>query len=122
MQTFSLEQLSVNHPYYCHGNNYYSNDAAQEWDTWKSFHEEYADSDMNMNLAFRWDVIKIMEEDCEEIGNTTGYCMKIFMMGQRKGIFIPHFICNVSEEDVSEIISFLQPRLDLLKKMWLPFI
>lgn len=122
MQTFSLEQLSVNHPYYCSDSNYYSNDVAQEWDNWKSFHEEFAESDMHMNLVFRWDVIRIGVEGLEEIGNTTGYYMKIFIMGQRRGIFVPHLIRNVSEEDVSEIISFLKPRLDLLKEMWLPFI
>jgi hypothetical protein len=117
----TLKDLAVKHPYYCHTNNYYSNDALGEHSTWKDFYDEFKDADIDMNLVFRWDIEEVPIEDRRELDNTTGYRMKVFIMGQRKGLFIPQVISNVSEEDVEEIMSFLTPHMERLKEIWSPF-
>lgn len=110
----TLEQLAVDHEYYCHTSNYYSNEAGGRWETWKDFIGEYGDSDMDYNLVFRWDVKK---RDAENGG---GYYMEVFIMGQRKGLFSPQVIESVTEDDVQSILDFMNPRYDYLKNLWAP--
>ena len=59
----TLKDLAVEHDYYCHDSNYYSNDAGGEWNTWSDFYKEYNDADIDMNLIFRYDVAKVDETD-----------------------------------------------------------
>lgn len=110
-----FKDLLVDHDYYCSESNYYAGDAGEKWETFQDFFDEYHDADVDMNLIFRWDIKEHYEEDMG------GFYMEIFMMKQRKGIFQPHFIRNVSEADFENIKTILQPHLDKLAKIWLPF-
>ena len=47
--------------------------------------------------------------------------MEIFIINQRKGIYAPHLIESVSESYFENIQKLLQPHLDKLAKIWLPF-
>lgn len=100
------------HDYYCSDKNYYSNDVGGKWDNFQEFYDEYIDADINMNLIFRWDIIK------DEDGLLY---MEIFIIHQSKGIFAPHFIENVNESDFENIKKLLQPHLDKLASIWSPF-
>ena len=114
----NLKDLLVEHDYYCSESNYYSNDAANTWENWENFHDEYKNADVDMNLVFRWDLKEKINEDGDKI---EGYCMEVFMIHQRKGIFAPHIIENVNESDLENIKSYLQPHFDKLKSIWTPF-
>lgn len=121
----TIDDLCVDHAYYCHTQNFYSNEAAYYFDNWQEFFDEWEDSDMGMNLVFRWDVKKtdpVDYEEGEDRGGYGDYWMEIFIMGQRKGLFMPITIKTVTDEDVSSINAFLAPRFEYLKEMWLPFV
>jgi hypothetical protein len=107
-----FKDLLQDHDYYCSDSNYYSNDAGKKWDNFHDFYDEYKDADIDMNLIFRWDIKK---------RDDGMLYMEVFIINQRKGIFAPHFIENVGENDFENIKSLLQPHLDKLSKIWLPF-
>lgn len=107
-----FNDLLQDHDYYCSDNNYYSKDAGCKWQTFQDFYDDFKNADIDLNLIFRWD-IKKNDDDT--------FFMEIFMIHQRKGIFSPHFIESVSESDFENIKSLLQPHLDKLAKIWLPF-
>jgi hypothetical protein len=107
-----FNDLLLDHDYYASDSNYYSNDAGQKWNTFQDFYDEYQDADIDMNLIYRWDIKKDDDENLY---------MEIFIIHQRKGIYAPHFIESVSESDFENIQKLLQPHLDKLAKIWLPF-
>lgn len=111
-----LKDLAVKHDYYCSMGNYYSNEPGETFKTWKDFYNEYHDADVDMNLIFRFDVSLIDDQD---VG--LGYEMKVFMMHQRKGIFAPHNIEKVEEEDVESILSLLSGHFKKIQNIWSPF-
>ena len=107
-----LEKLSVKHPYYCSDNNYYSSDAGDIYETMTEFLNVFADIDTDMNLCFRFDVIKKENED--------GYRAEVFIMQQRKGIFAPYIIHSINEEEAIKFKKYLQKHWQKLKEMWEP--
>lgn len=106
----------VPHPYYCSEQNYYSNHAIREFTSWKEFLEEYGNSDMDMNLVFRWDWLLADPEDVPDEDQ-----LLIFFMGQRKGIYHSVTIKNIQPEDEPAVIAWLQLRWEHSKKLWEPF-
>lgn len=110
MTTFN--DLLIDHDYYCSESNFYSNDPAMKWDTWADFYEEYIDADIDMNLIFRWDIKKREE--------TNRRYMEVFMIHQRKGIFAPHHIDLVDEQDFDSIKELLNKHYAKLQKIWHP--
>ena len=115
---FTLKQLAeVDHPYYCHNNNYYSNEAAMRFETATDFLDCFDDADVDMNLCFRWDVYE--KED--SLGNKTGaYRAEVFIMLQRKGIFKPCSIRSIGEHEVGRFVEYLQKHRETLNSMWNP--
>lgn len=109
----NLEQLAQDHPYYCSDNNFYSNDPSQFYDTWEDFYRAEKEMDVDLNLCFRFDVKK--DEDTGE------YSAYIFIMQQRKGIFRPNTISSVKEENVPEMVEYLQKHYNQLQELWTPF-
>ena len=105
-----LKYLAIDHPYYASDNNYYSNDIAQEYEKWEDFYEEFNDADVDMNLAYRWDI-----KECEE-----GYYMEVFIIQQRKGIYMPILIKSVTEKDSAQIKEYLKPHFEKLLEIWNP--
>ncbi len=107
-----LIDLAVKHSYYCSDNNFYSMDAKMNFVTFSEFYEEFHDADIDLNLVFRWDITKYETQEA--------FRMEIFMINQRKGIYLPVSILRVFEEDVPNVISFLKPHFKYLNDIWTP--
>lgn len=108
---------NAEHPYYCHGSNYYSNDPAQSFSTMTEFLDCFEDSDVDMNLCFRWDVRAITNNHDQPTGE---YSAEVFLMLQRKGIFKPCFIRKISEGEVDRFVAYLKMHHETLREMWAP--
>lgn len=108
----TLQDLAIEHPYYCSSSNWYSNEAAQHYETMREFLNEWSNYDVDLNLCFRWDVRKNEDDD--------GYCCEVFIMLQRKGKFTPVLIDSIKEEDVADFVAYLKPHIEKLQQMWLP--
>lgn len=109
-----LAALLVDHPYYCSESNYYSNGAGAQWETMTDFLSEFESCDVDLNLVFRWD-IKQRDED------NSGRCYaEVFMIHQRKGIFAPHRIKHINEDEAVRFHAYLEKHWATLKAMWKP--
>jgi len=111
MEINSIKQLAVKHDYYCSENNYYDSARRSDYYTFSEFYEEWFKTDVDMNLCFRWDIKKIEK--------SKDYCMEIFIIQQRKGIFYPIFINKVEDKDVPKIIEYLKEHQKKLNQIWL---
>ena len=109
-----LKDLSVVHDYYSSDSNYTDRDAGNSWETWPDFYSEYGIeiTDTDMNLCFRFDI--------ERINDSTIYEGKIFMIHQRKGIYAPHRIMAVCEEDLPSIEKYLKVHWNKIVNIWNP--
>lgn len=114
----------VKHPYYCNDGNYYTNESVETYyKSWAEFIDEQGDSDMDMNLIFRWDW---KEEDDEgealpfngDVNYRNGK-LWIFWMGQRKGLY-RYSTVEVCRADEQAIKEWLLPRFEHLKSLWEP--
>lgn len=108
----TLKHLSVEHPYYCSGSNYFSNEANEVYESMTDFLEMYGNADIDMNLIFRWDITWD-----EEIGEYTAY---VFIMKQRKGIFSPCEIKSISEKEAKEFEVIAKKHWLKLIELWEP--
>lgn len=108
----TLKELAIEHDYYASDSNYYSNDAGCKYDTWADFYEEFKDADIDMNLVYRWDIF--------EREKSKRYYMQIYIIGQRKGIYMPIYINYIDEQDVPQIKEFLKPHFEKLISIWQP--
>ena len=113
----------VDHAYYCNEGNYYNNDCGAEYKSFADFLEEEGDSDMDYNLLFRWDWVERDAETDEPSFNGDVYYrsgrLKLFWMGQRKGLY-RYSIIEVCRADEPAVIEFLKPRMEHLFKLWAP--
>lgn len=115
----SLELKETNHSYYCSDSNYYVNGCQNfgrcEYDSWENFKKEWLCPgdllDDDLNHVFRFD---IKENDL----NPKHYDLWLFFILQRKGIYRPVLIKNISDKDMSEIEGFLKDRWEYMKKQW----
>jgi hypothetical protein len=108
----------IEHPYYCNEGNYYApgNDQPTEaHESWEAFVAEEGDSDMDMNLVFRWDWRKA-DPDEERWGNETDVLL-IFFMGQRKGLYRWVEI-QVTDADEPAVKKWLKARWQHLTLLW----
>ena len=112
MKNITFDNLLEPHDYYCSDNNYYSQAAKSYFETFSEFYEEMGDSDIDMNLCFRFDI--------RQNDNLTYYA-EIFIMHQRKGQFWPIVIKSVTEEDTDLIVKYLTPHWEKMKNLWRPF-
>lgn len=116
MSKLTIEDLAIDHDYYCSESNFYSNDASLSYETFKEFLDEFEDADVDMNLVFRWDLKKYDDSDISK-----GYYMEIYQMKQRKGIFTPIEIVKFEEDDIEGFVKYIKPHIDKLKNIWKPF-
>lgn len=116
----TIETLAeAQHPYYCSDSNYYSNEPRERYKNMTDFLNCFEAADIDMNLCFRWDVWKEIDE---ETGNPTGkYSAEVFLMLQRKGIFKPCFIRSFKQEEVERFVAYAKKHHETLKKIWAPF-
>ena len=109
----------IDHPYYCNEGNYYARESVcDEYKRWQDFLSEYNDADFDMNLVFRFDWF-------EEEGSYTGDdnyrngVLKVFWMGQRKGLY-RYSTVDVCRADEASVIEFLKPRWEHMRLLWEP--
>jgi hypothetical protein len=110
------------HPYYCNEGNYFNNGCGDEFKTWAQFHEAYADSDMDMNLVFRFDWREGEDWGAGAFNGDANYRngkLLIFWMGQRKGLYRWSEI-QVCRADEPVVIEFLKPRWEHMRELWAP--
>lgn len=112
-----LKDLATNHDYYASSSNYYSNEAGNEWNTWSEFYQEFREADVDMNLVYRWDISLIDDSKGHVDGN---YQMQVIIIGQRKGLYLPHTISRIFEIDLPEILLYLKPHFQKLISIWQP--
>jgi hypothetical protein len=109
------------HPYYCTLDNYFaSGDKAHaSYKSWQDFMDEEEESDLDMNLVFRWDW-KLPDDVVPEDANYRSSTMEIFILGQRKGIFrtVKVDICLADEPHIR---NWLLPRWKKMQALWAPF-
>ncbi len=113
MIKMTIKDLLVDHPFYCYNGNYYSAGAHQTFKTWNDFWTVYGNADNDYNLIFRWD---ILDDDHGK------YRMELFCMQQRKGKFVPIMIETIVEDDVKQIVKYLQKCKQHLLELWEPII
>ena len=101
----------IDHPYYCGDGNYHSNDYTQNYDSWTEFIAAEGDSDVDLNLLFRFDW-----NDYENDGSLLQLCYML----QRKGAYRTVFI-KVDHDDEPGIKVFLKERYEVMKSIWEPF-
>ena len=106
----------VKHDYYCQDANYFSNKTVAEFRSWQQFMSEFANTDMDYNLVFRWDWKDSSNPDFELKHDE----MHIYFMGQRNGRFYTTII-SIDKEDEPQVIEWLKPRFEHLVKLWQPF-
>lgn len=108
----TLSDLAIDHDFYSSESNYYSNDAKGNWTTFADFYEQFHDADIDMNLIFRWDIRKR-----EGSGR---YSADIFMILQRKGIYMPHRIEYIDESDIPKFKELMLKHWEKLNSIWKP--
>jgi len=111
MENITLKELAVDHDYYASDSNYYSNNSGH-YTTFADFYDDFIDADIDMNLIFRWDIKKHDESE--------RYYVEIFMILQRKGIYMPHMIDHIREEDVPKFIELVTKHWQKLISIWSP--
>lgn len=111
----------IEHDYYCNQGNYFANDCRDSHGSWAEFMEEYADSDFDMNLVFRFDWYEGDFGGSEFNGdpNYRNGCLFIFWMGQRNGLY-RYSEVQVCRADEPAVIEFLRPRWEHMRKLWEP--
>jgi hypothetical protein len=115
----------VDHPYYCMEGNYFAKGWIAQFASWQDFAEEAEGQDMDLNLLFRWDWDAPTEDDAETIKwsadeSVRESTLKLFYMGQRKGIYRTVLI-RVAREDEPAIREWLKVRFEHLLTLWAPF-
>lgn len=104
------------HSYYCSETAYDSVDEPLQYDSWESFFEEEGDSDFGYNLLFRYDFERYYDFEADK--ETDELVLKLFFIGQRKGIFRCVVIRNIEPGDMPKIETFLAPRWKYLQSLW----
>jgi hypothetical protein len=116
----TLKEMAVDHSYYCSDSNWYSNEPNMTYETMTEFLDDFEDSDIDMNLMFRWD-IKNRSED--EEGKEAGrYYAEVFQIMQRKGIFKPIYIAHVNEAEIERFQKYALAHWAVLKSIWEPIV
>lgn len=113
-------KIPTDHHYYCHTNNYYSNDGAMDFCCFDDFEGEWMgdDLDIDYNLVFRFDIKEKYDDEDNIIKGK--FRAEIFFILQRKGIFRPVTVDNITRKEAKKIIKWLQPHWDYLKDIWSP--
>jgi hypothetical protein len=125
-----MELKSTAHSYYCSESNYYvgnyhgENYGRCDYDTWGEFKEAWLDDnlwiDHDYNHCFRFDINPHRDFETDDIIQEK-YSLKLYYILQRKGIFRPVFIKEISETDMPEIEQYLSDCWDYLKSQWEEF-
>jgi hypothetical protein len=106
----------IKHPYYCNDGNYFARESVEiEYASWADFLESEGDADFDMNLVFRWDWRKADPQE-KGWGNSTDE-LKIYWMGQRKGVY-RYSTIHVNDDDETSVTEWLTKRWEHLQLLW----
>lgn len=114
--------FETDHPYYANQGNYYSNECHFTADSWEDFLSEMGETDLDMNLLYRWDWERpdpLNYEDGEEMPNES---LRLFYVGQRKAYLYSYEVFNVTREQEPEIRSWLTVRAERMRQIWEPLL
>ena len=120
-----LDFKPTNHDYYCCDTrwNARNGEGFAEFDCWEDFKAEWGLKDKTFydcyNYLFRFDLRQKYEDETDD--NTGPMQLLLFFMLQRKGLFVPVTVNNITEADMPEITEFLQKRWEYLKGQWAEF-
>lgn len=113
----------VKHDYYCNEGNYYASESVgAEYKAWPEFISAEGDSDLDMNLVFRWDWREGDDWGAGEFNGDVNYRnghFLVFFMGQRKGLY-RYARVEVCRADEPAILEYLKPRWEHMQKLWAP--
>lgn len=116
-----MELKGTNHNYYCNDGNYFNSNSLQQFETWEEFYESWLNGngtiDHDYNHCFRFD-IKPMFDFENDTEYEDRFSLKLYMMLQRKGNFIPITIKEIKQEDMPQIESYLKECWSYLKEQW----
>ena len=102
----------TNHQYYCSDNNYHSSEASARFNTVADFLDNFEETDIDLNLCFRFDI--------EKHDNGDLYA-EFFLMLQRKGIFMPiHCVSYNPETESERLESYLKKHYAVMMNLWTP--
>ena len=114
-----LKDLAVKHDYYSSESNYTDKDAGEMYETMTAYLDNYENADVDMNLCFRWDVHEHTDDNDKGKGT---YYAEVFMMHQRKGIYAPHHIRSITEDEVDRFVKYLELHSKTILNLWNPII
>jgi hypothetical protein len=107
----------VEHPYYANEGNFYAKGHHQTFGSWTEFLEDEGDSDLDLNLVYRWDWTLEEVEEGEERSDRDE--LKIFFILQRKAICRSVAI-SVTKADEEAVRAYLLPRWAKIQELWAP--
>lgn len=121
-----MKLQATNHRYYCSDSNFYvgnhngENWGRAEYESWQEFKDNWfmsnGEIDHDYNHCFRFDIENHTDEGGETIPNR--FLLRLYMMHQRKGRFIPIHIKEIMESDMPEIKSYLKECWEYLCQQW----
>lgn len=122
----------VNHPYYCSEGCYFASGSYLEWvhtnlGSWQDFLDEWGDTDLDMNLVFRWDWDRADPDDYEyEMKEDPDFelppdYLKVYFYLQRKAYGHSVYV-EVTEEDESAVREWLKVRAEHMRSLWEPLL
>jgi hypothetical protein len=109
----TLNDLQAEHPFYCSDKNYFDNSVTETYETSIEFLKEYEHKDPDIYLCIRFDV-----KDSED---HSGKCAYVFILNQRKGLFIPIIINSIKETEVAKFSKYLKSHWKKQVDNWMPF-
>lgn len=109
----------IDHPFYAEEGNFYSNDCANECESWQEFLDDMGDSDPDLNLLYRWDWDTPDPDDYEADEEVPGEALLLFFVGQRKAILMSWRVI-VTRDDEPAIRAWLTERSKTITAVWSP--
>lgn len=115
-----MKLQTTNHRYYCHNSNYYA-DNLETFDTWAEFRDAWLDDELRIdhdyNHCFRFDITPMVDFE-NDVVHGDRFSLYLYMMLQRKGIFVPIRIIDITDADMPEIERYLADCWDYMRGQW----
>ncbi|MCL7377424.1 hypothetical protein [Streptomyces sp. 35G-GA-8] len=112
----------IDHPYYCTEGNFYarpSDGLHTEYPSWAAFYEDWADTDPDLNLVFRWDWKRPNPDDYEDGEELPPETLAVYWVLQRKAI-LRSTECVIDRADEPAVRTWLTDRARTIAAIWAP--
>lgn len=120
-ETPAARLRDANHPYYCSEGNFYKAgpDVHTSYESWADFHEDWGNTDEDMNLVFRWDWKVPDPNDYDDGEELPAERLCVYWVLQRKAI-LRSTECVVTAEDEPAVREWLTKRAKTIAAIWAP--